>query len=132
MLVSASCRFACWATLAAALVLVAAPALAQAPAAAPVPATAAAPGETPAGPARDPAPPAPAANPPAANSPATAPPAPHLPGSGPAPAGPTAPLSLTWTSTDPSCDGSAVGPRALELVSQNVVPRPTEAKALVE
>lgn len=65
--------------------------------------------------------------PPAADAPAAASP----------PDGQTAtpalgPLSLTWVSADPSCAGNAVGPRALELVSRGITPRPTEARARVE
>jgi hypothetical protein len=44
----------------------------------------------------------------------------------------TGPLSLTWTSANATCDGSAVGPRALELVSRGITPHATEARALVE
>jgi hypothetical protein len=39
------------------------------------------------------------------------------------------PLELSWTSSDPSCDGAAVAARALELVARGVTPRPTEARA---
>lgn len=114
MLVSALSRLACRAALAGPLLLAAVPALAQAPA---VPG-----GET---------------APPAAAPAGTAPPseaaglAPEAAAAATAPGAP-GPLSLTWISADPSCDGSAVGPRALELVSPRVVPRPTEARALVE
>jgi hypothetical protein len=41
------------------------------------------------------------------------------------------PLALSWTSSDPSCDGASVAARALELVARGVTPRPTEAQARV-
>jgi len=44
---------------------------------------------------------------------------------------PSGPLALSWTSSDPSCDGAAVATRALELVARGVTPRPTEAHAQV-
>ncbi len=105
-------RLACCATLAGLPALVTARALAQAPAA-PAPDTAAssAPASTPAEPA--------AAPEPGAGAPVAEP-------------SPPGPLSLTWTSADPSCDGSQVRARALELVSRSIVPRPTEARAVVE
>jgi hypothetical protein len=43
----------------------------------------------------------------------------------------SSPLALSWTSSDPSCDGAAVAARALELVARGVTPRPTEAQARV-
>jgi hypothetical protein len=43
----------------------------------------------------------------------------------------SSPLALSWTSTDPSCDGAAVASRAVELVARGVTPRPTEAHAQV-
>jgi hypothetical protein len=39
------------------------------------------------------------------------------------------PLDLTWVSPDPSCDGSAVAARALELVPRGVSPAPLTARA---
>src|SRR5262249_9008581 len=41
------------------------------------------------------------------------------------------PLGLTWVSSDPSCDGSAVAARALELVTRGGVPLAAEARAQV-
>jgi hypothetical protein len=41
------------------------------------------------------------------------------------------PLQLSWTSSDPSCDGASVAERALELVARGVTPRPTEAHAQI-
>jgi hypothetical protein len=41
------------------------------------------------------------------------------------------PLALTWVSSDPSCNGTSVGTRALQLVRQGVTPRPTEAHAQI-
>ncbi|MEY2932589.1 MAG: hypothetical protein RL033_3338 [Pseudomonadota bacterium] len=64
--------------------------------------------------------------PPAADAPAAS------PSYGQAPAPALGPLSLIWASADPSCTGNAVGPRALELVSRGITPRPTEARASVE
>jgi hypothetical protein len=42
------------------------------------------------------------------------------------------PLGLTWATSDPGCDGSAVAARALELVAKGITPRPTQARAQVE
>ena len=53
--------------------------------------------------------------------PAGASPAPGLPSPGP--------LELTWVSSDPTCDGTTVTARALELVTPGVTPRPTQARA---
>lgn len=124
MLVSALPRLACCAVLAGRLLLTV-PAHAQPP---PAPSGGAAPASPPAGVAGTPDP--------AATAPEAATPTPEAAAPVPQAAAPAAdapsPLSLTWNSTDPSCDGSAVGPRALELVSPLVVPNPTDARALVE
>jgi hypothetical protein len=45
--------------------------------------------------------------------------------------GAASPLGLIWASSEPSCDGSLVAARALELVRKGVTPRPTEARAQV-
>jgi len=39
------------------------------------------------------------------------------------------PLELTWVGSDPSCDGTTVVARALELVTPGITPRPTQARA---
>jgi len=39
------------------------------------------------------------------------------------------PLELSWVSPDPTCDGTTVTARALELVTPGVTPRPTQARA---
>ena len=39
------------------------------------------------------------------------------------------PLELSWVSADPSCEGTTVAARALELVTPGITPRPTQARA---
>ncbi|HKO91930.1 MAG TPA: hypothetical protein VJU61_12295, partial [Polyangiaceae bacterium] len=41
------------------------------------------------------------------------------------------PLELSWVSAEPSCEGTTVAARALELVTPGITPRPTQARAEV-
>lgn len=45
------------------------------------------------------------------------------------PAAPPSALKLTWISPEPSCDGTPVANRALQLIRPGVIPRPVDARA---